>query len=217
MEEDAEEPETVHLTSALARKYERTAPLYDILDWPWERQYREWRPSIVGDLSGRVLEVGVGTGQNLRHYPPGGEIHAVDLSEAMLARARRRVGLAKSPVELAQADALELRHVPDATFDWYIATFLYCVLPDALQPGALSEMARVLKPGGRFRLLEILYSRRWARRLAQKALAPLVHALYGARFDRRTLEHLGWIPDVEVTGTRWLRGDSYLLIDGRRR
>ena len=56
----------------------------DILDYPWERQYRKWRPGLLTDVSGEVLEAGVGTGRNLKHYQPGVNLTAVDFSPAML-------------------------------------------------------------------------------------------------------------------------------------
>lgn len=202
--------------TSLERKYRITAHLYDILDWPWERQYRKWRPEIVGDVEGRVLEAGVGTGRNLAHYPAGVEVHAIDLSESMLARARRRAASADCRLTLRQADALDLDHLEDASFDWYVATFLYCVLPDRLQPPALAQMRRVLVPGGRFRLVEILYSRRFWRRLPQKLLTPFVEGVYGARFDRHTREHLEATPGLEITRSRWLREDTHLLLEGRK-
>lgn len=202
-------------SAPLERKYRFTAPVYDILDWPWERRYQKWRPDLVGDVRGRVLEAGVGTGQNLRFYPSEVELHAVDLSEGMLSRARRRAKAAACDVTLRRADALDLDHVDDATFDWYVATFLYCVLPDPLQPPALAEMARVLKPGGRFRLVEILYSRDPIRRLVQRVMAPYVELVFGARFDRETPAHIEATPGLEITDTRWLQEDTYLLLEGR--
>lgn len=206
------DPRTAHLE----RKYRVTAHLYDILDWPWERLYRRWRPSIVGDLRGDVLEVGVGTGRNLRFYPPEARVHGVDLSEPMLARARKRAAKAGGEVALRKADALDLSHLADGAFDWYVATFLYCVLPNEVQPAALREMARVLRPGGRFRLLEILYSESFLRRLPQKLLGPYARLVFGAGFDRRTRDHLAANPDLEITEVRWLKGDTHLLIEGRR-
>lgn len=119
-------------------------------------------------------------------------------------------------MELTRADALSLDQVRDDSVDWYIATFLYCVLPDELQPPALAELARVLRPGGRFRLVEILYSNQPARRLVQRAFAPFVRLVYGARFDRRTQTHIGRTPGIHVTSTRWLQGDTHLLIEGRK-
>ena len=202
-------------SAPLERKYRFTSRVYDLLDWPWERRYRKWRPELVGDLGGRVLEVGVGTGQNLRFYPPAVELHAVDLSEGMLSRARRRAENVACDVVLRRADALDLDHLADDSFDWYVATFLYCVLPDPLQPPALAEMARVLKPEGRFRLVEILYSRKTVRRWMQRVMAPYVELVFGARFDRRTMEHIEATPGIEITGTRWLQQDTYLLVEGR--
>lgn len=203
-------------TRPLERKYRFTARLYDILDWPWERRYRRWRPRLVGNVAGRVLEAGVGTGQNLRFYPPGTEVQAVDLSEEMLARARKRARSAAADVTLRKADALALNHVDDGSVDWYVATFLYCVLPDELQPPALAEMARVLAPGGRFRLVEMVYSQKVVRGLIQRIMSPYVEWVFGARFDRRTVDHLRATPGLEVTDTRWLQEDTYLLIEGRK-
>lgn len=201
---------------ALQAKYRWTAPVYDILDYYWERQYRKWRPAILADLAGDVLELGVGTGRNLEFYSSRVRLVAVDLSAHMLVRAARRAQEARCPVRLLQGDATDLRDLPDASFDWVISTFLCCVMPDALQPRALAEIERVLRPDGRFRLLEILYSQHPALRHRQRCFAPFVEWLYGARFDRRTREHLEGTTGLCVTGTRFLKADTHLLIEGVR-
>ncbi len=78
------------MSSTLAR-YQRIAPLYDLLDLPFEhRRYRRIRPDLFQGLSGRVLDAGVGTGRNIPFYPPGAEVIGIDLSPAMLARAEQR-------------------------------------------------------------------------------------------------------------------------------
>jgi len=201
-------------TRALCMKYQIASWFYDILDYPWERQYRRWRPTLLQDLSGNVLEAGVGTGRNLRHYPREAHVVGADFSPAMLSVAKKRTKQAVCHVTLLHNDATRLLDVPDRHFDWYIATFLFCVLPDELQRPALSEMVRVLKPGGRFKILEIVYSKdpRLSRR--QRRLARLVEALYGARFDRRTLQLLQQNASVEITETRFLKADTYLSIEG---
>ena len=200
----------------LRAKYQRTSWCYDILDYPWERQYRLWRPEILKDVNGRVLEAGVGTGHNLRHYSPSVNLTAVDLSSGMLQRAQKRARQAGCKVDLQEADATNLKQFADGTFDWYISTFMFCVMPDRLQPLALKEVARVLKPGGRFRLIEILYSKNPALRARQKLLAPFVELVYGARFDRRTLDHIHSTPQLKVMNTRYLKADTYLLIEGQK-
>jgi demethylmenaquinone methyltransferase/2-methoxy-6-polyprenyl-1,4-benzoquinol methylase len=199
------------------KRYSITAWFYDILDYPWERQYRKWRPQLLSGVSGQVLEIGVGTGRNLPHYPPSVEhLTAVDFSPAMLQRARRRAKGASCPVLFVQDDVCTLTSIPSAQFDWVVACFLCCVLPAEFQDQALAQISRVLKPGGRFCLLEMVYSKDPSIRKRQDRFAPFVEKVYGARFDRNTLEHAQNTPGLKVTGTRFVKQDTYLLIDGVR-
>ena len=72
-------------------RYQRIAPLYDLLDLPFERgRYRRVRPLLFEGLSGHILDAGVGTGRNFPFYPAGATVLGIDLSPAMLARAERR-------------------------------------------------------------------------------------------------------------------------------
>ena len=201
----------------LRRKYRLTSWFYDILDYPWERQYRRWRPALLAEVRGTVVEAGVGTGRNLRHYPPQATVTAFDLSPGMVRIASKRAKKAACQVSLHCLDATRALSLPSNHFDWYISTFMYCVLPDHLQPLALAEMVRILKPGGRFKLLEMRYSKdpRLLRR--QRLFAPFVEKVYGARFDRHTLEHLQAEDRIEISDTRFLKADTYLLIQGSKK
>src|SRR5678815_244737 len=77
-------------TSNFAR-YQRIAPFYDLLDWPFERRrYRALRPLLFHGLSGRLLDAGIGTGRNCEFYPPTATVSGIDTSPAMLARAFER-------------------------------------------------------------------------------------------------------------------------------
>lgn len=198
------------------KRYNITAWFYDILDLPWEMQYRKWRPQLLSGVSGNVLEVGVGTGRNLRYYPPGvTHLTALDFSPAMLQHARRRAEGASCPVLFVQDDVCTMSSIPPDQFDWVVACFLCCVLPVDFQDQALSPISRVLKPGGRFCLLEMVYSKDRSLRKRQDFFAPFVEKVYGARFDRNTLEHAKNTPGLVVTGTRFVKQDTYLLIEGR--
>lgn len=170
--------------------YRRASRYYDILDWPFEHcRYRRLRRDLWSGLQGRILDLGAGTGRNAAHYPPRAEVVATDLSLEMLRRARPRIVAASHRPALVVSDALELA-LRTGTLDACVSTFLFCVLPDEVQASALGEIRRVLRPGGRLYLLEYTYSRRPIRRLWMATLAPLVQWLYGARFDRRTREHV---------------------------
>jgi len=168
----------------------------------------------VGDLRGRVLEAGVGTGRNLKYYHADVDLTAIDLSSAMLKRADRRARHAKCRVDFVLEDACSMESIPSDSYDWIISTFLCCVIPEELQRPALEQFARVLKPGGRFHLLEMIYSGTPGIRKRQDFFAPFVEKVYGARFDRHTLAHLKEMEQLRVTGTRFLKDDVYLLIEG---
>jgi ubiquinone/menaquinone biosynthesis C-methylase UbiE len=194
--------------------YQRIAPLYDLIDLPFEyRRYRKIRPLLFAELSGVILEAGVGTGRNFPFYPQGAKIVGIDLSPAMLARAERRRQSAMAEVELRQMDVTHL-DFPDQIFDAAVATFLFCVLPNELQVPALKEIGRVVKRGGAIRLLEYTRPQGTFRRALTKIWEPWVGWAYGASFDRRTQEH---IPEagLDLIETRFVVDDLIKLISAR--
>lgn len=174
------------MTLSNLERYQRIAWAYDFLDLAFEYgRYRKIRPQMFGGLSGRILDAGVGTGRNFPFYPPSSEIVGIDLSPAMLGRAKRRLPSAAAPVQLRQMDVTQL-DFPDAHFDAAVATFLFCVLPDELQVAGMRELRRVVKPGGIIRCLEYTRPSSGMRRAMTRLWEPWVHWAYGAGFDRRT-------------------------------
>lgn len=201
------------MSSNLAR-YERIAPLYDLLDLPSEySRYRKIRPLLFEGLAGRILDAGVGTGRNIQFYPPQAEVVGVDISPAMLARAERRRLSLGADVELRQMDVTHLEF-PDRSFDAAVATFLFCVLPDELQVPALREIGRVVKSGGTIRLLEYVRPRGAMRRAVTRLWEPWIAWAYGAGFDRRTEEHVAEA-GLEVIGSSFVVDDLIKLISIR--
>ena len=208
---------SLHPTNLLLQaKYDMTAHFYDWLDFPWELRYRRWRPGLVGDAVGKVLEAGVGTGRNLRYYQPGVEVVGIDLCRGMLKKAFKRAKSAVCGVELIQQDATEMGDISSTQFDWLISTFLCCVMPEELQPMAIRQFARVLKPDGKFRLLEMVYSKQPKLKKRQERFTRFVEKVYGARFDRNTLEHLENSDQLHITNTYFIKDDVYLVIEGRK-
>ena len=195
-------------------RYQRIAPVYDLLDLPFEYgRYRRIRRLLFQGLSGRLLDAGVGTGRNFPFYPPGSQVVGIDISAAMLARAEPRRKSAATEVELRQMDVTRL-DIPDRTFDAAVATFLFCVLPEELQVPALKELGRVVKPGGSVRLLEYVRPQRTVRRVLGRLWEPWIAWAYGASFDRRTEEH---IPEagLELTEARFVVDDLVRLMSAR--
>jgi ubiquinone/menaquinone biosynthesis C-methylase UbiE len=167
-------------------RYQRIAWAYDILDLPFEYgRYRKIRPQLFSQLSGRILDAGVGTGRNFPFYPPSSEVIGIDLSPAMLARAERRLSTAPTMVELRCMDVTKL-DFPDRFFDAAVATFLFCTLPDELQVAGMRELGRVVKPGGIVRCLEYTRPSGGLRRAMTRLWEPWVYWAYGATFDRQT-------------------------------
>jgi ubiquinone/menaquinone biosynthesis C-methylase UbiE len=200
----------------LQKKYNVTAYFYDLLDYPWERIYKKWRPTLVGDLRGKILETGIGTGRNLEFYHQDVELVGIDLNKHMLHKAENRIKQSKCKTRLIHEDATVMQSIDSDQFDWVFSTFMCCVMPDEIQKLAIEQFGRVLKQGGRFRLLEIVYSKNKRIRKRQELFAPFVEKIYGARFDRGTLYHIERSSSLKITNTSFLKDDTYLLIEGIR-
>jgi ubiquinone/menaquinone biosynthesis C-methylase UbiE len=111
----------------------------------------EKRTRLLAGASGRVLEIGGGTGANLEHYGPRVESLTVTEPEPpMLQRLRRRVEEQAPGTEVVQAAAEQLPF-EDSSFDTAVSTLVLCGVDQAR---ALGELHRVLRPGGRLLFIE---------------------------------------------------------------
>lgn len=203
-----------HVNSDLYKKYQITAWFYDFMDYYWERQYRVFRSLVLCNVSGNVLEAGVGTGRNFCHYPPKTTLTGIDLCPNMLKIANMRARKAPCDISLLQGDATQLSEVPSNHYDWYISFFMFCVMPDELQDLAINQIVRVLKPGGKFLILEMIYSKDKKLLKRQKRFGPFVEKVYGARFDRQTLRRFQENENLQVNKTYFVKADVYLMIEG---
>jgi ubiquinone/menaquinone biosynthesis C-methylase UbiE len=138
------------------RVWDKAAVTYDDSMGFFERTFiedgREW---ITSRARGRVLEVAVGTGRDLPYYSADVTLTGIDLSPAMLRIARRRAAELGLEVDLRVGDAQKLPF-DDESFDTVVTALALCSIPDAVM--AITEMKRVLVPGGRLLLLDHIRS-----------------------------------------------------------
>ena len=160
------------------------AATYDPMLARYERRgLAERRRGLLADLEGAVVEIGAGTGANLVHYGPGvSRVIAIEPSGPMGERARRRADGSGASVEVIRAPAERLP-LPDASADVVVSTLVLCSVRDV--PAAVGEARRVLRPGGRFVLLEHVAGEGNTLRM-QRLLEPVWKPLAGGCHLTRT-------------------------------
>lgn len=193
------------------RVYDRSARFYDLMEAPMDRMGgADRRRRVLSGAKGRTLEVGVGTGLNLEHYPAGVDLVGVDISQKMLDRARVRAHVFRRNVVLEIADVEALPHA-DASFDTVTATCVFCSVADPIQ--GLREVRRVVKPSGHVLLLEHVRPRNPLLGKLFDILSPITRRLVGPEINRRTEDNLR-AAGLEIVKVR--RNGIWREIEARR-
>lgn len=166
------------------RAYKRWAPVYDAVFGKLVRAGMRDATRLANHFSGKLLDVGVGTGLALPHYGPQLQVTGVDLSSEMLDRARARVKKAHCTNidALLEMDASDLK-LSDHSFDVAVAMYVLTVVPDPEK--VIHELARVIKPGGTVIVVNHFSAENGLRGVIEKGLAK--HA-----------NKLGWRPEFPI-------------------
>lgn len=119
----------------------------------WERKLfgPEHRPWACSRAVGETLEVAIGTGLNLPHYPQDVRLTGIDLTPEMLAVAKTRAQNLGRNIDLREGEAHDLPF-GEAAFDTVVCTYAMCSVLDEVK--VIAEMDRVLRPGGRLILVD---------------------------------------------------------------
>lgn len=163
---------------------------------------RDVRTRVCAGLTGDVVEVGFGTGLNVRHYPPEvTRVFAVEPSRVCMQLAEVRIARSDVSVTLAGLTGEHL-DLPSEEFDAVLSTWTLCTIPDLA--AALQELRRVLKPGGAFHFVEHGHAPDTKTARWQQRLEPLNKRLAGGcHLTRRIPEY------IENAGFRIEHLDTY--------
>jgi ubiquinone/menaquinone biosynthesis C-methylase UbiE len=180
------------------RGFEQIPWLYDAMcaffEWTGLRRWREW---LVRGASGRVLDVGCGSGRNLPLYGAGARTVGLDPHMDALRAARRKAPAV--PLVRANAEALPFR---DGAFDAVVSGLVFCSVQQPRE--ALAEVRRVLAEGGELRMLEHVRATTPRAARWQDFIQPLWTRLAGGchpnRDTERTVAEAGFV--IEAQGRR---------------
>lgn len=174
---------------SVKKAYKRYAPVYDALFGPILHQGRKRIVSGLECRPGeRILEVGVGTGLSLPLYPESVRVTGIDVSVAMLKRARERVARRRlANVEaIREMDALDM-DFPDAHFDKTVVMYVVSVVEDVRR--LMNEIRRVTRPDGAIYIVNHFRSANGMARKLEDGLSPLAKLL-GFHTDLELAEFL---------------------------
>lgn len=152
------------------------------------KEFSRLRARVAAPLDGEVLEIGFGSGLNVPHYPGAiRRVRAVDPATVGRKLAAERVAASPVPVDYVGLDGEDLP-LGDDSVDHVLTTFTLCTIPDVER--ALTEVTRVLRPGGTFHFLE--HGRSPEPRVArwQDRLTPLQRRLGGGCHLNRPIDEL---------------------------
>lgn len=139
-------------------KWDKAARNFDVMaGYGPEKRWTPAKTRLFSKMgSGRILFLAVGTGLDIRFFPPGRNILGIDISDRMLEKAKPRVDAYDGKLELRAMDVHDL-DFPDASFDQVFTSCTFCSVPRPVD--GLKALRRVLKPGGELHMFEHTGSR----------------------------------------------------------
>lgn len=160
---------------------------YDFFMGPLERRkFKTVRQDLLKGATGKVLELGSGTGVNFPIYKNADHVIAIEPSQQMIDQSLSKLHLAVVPIEMVNTRAERLPF-EDNTFDTVVATLVFCTIPNVEE--AMKELKRVCKPNGKILLFEHVKMENTLLGRMQEGLTPLWKKICdGCCLNRDTLK-----------------------------
>jgi ubiquinone/menaquinone biosynthesis C-methylase UbiE len=185
----------------IKKRYNRVAPIYDSLEHLMEKgKMGDWRENLWQQAHDKIeelklknkkeiklLEAGVGTGKNIKYYPDGIEIYAIDFSPKMIKEAGKKAKKFNKDVKLMEMDIQDL-DFEDNYFDLIVTSCVFCSVPDPVK--GLKELKRVLKKDGRILMLEHMRSQNELVGKFMDWFNWVSLYTWGANINRKTIENI---------------------------
>ena len=167
-------------------KWDFSSSFYDLLAYGPERRWAPFKREIFANLHGKVLFVAVGTGQDIRFFPPGRDIVGIDISPRMLAKAQARAANYTGSLDLRVMDVHALEF-PHHSFDQVVTSCTFCSVPNPV--AGLTALRRVLKAGGILYMFEHTGSHVFPFNLLLDVMTPLWKPV-GPEMNRDTVANV---------------------------
>lgn len=169
-------------------KWDKAAANFDVMaGYGPEKRWEPYKRALFSKMGdGRILFLAIGTGLDVPFFPPGKNITGIDISEAMIEKARPRVAKYDGQLELAHMDVHEMPF-DDASFDQVFTSCTFCSVPRPIE--GLKALRRVLVPGGELHMFEHTGSRYFPFSLMMNLMTPLSRR-FGPEMNRTTVENV---------------------------
>lgn len=192
---------TIAVDDVTKQKWDDAAKSFDWLSFGDDRRFAAYKRRLFGKMQGKSLMVATGTGNDFKYFPPGQDIVALDISPKMLEKAAPRAAFYPGTLTLREMDVCKL-DFPDNTFDTVVTVCTFCSVPKPIL--GLTELHRVLKPGGQILMFEHMRSRVAQFGVLLDLMTPLSRR-FGPDLNRDT------VGNVQKAGFRLRRVENVYL------
>jgi len=173
-----------HVTRA---KWDKAAATFDVMNGRGpERRWGPIKEAFFSKMRGEILFLAVGTGLDIRFFPPGQKITGIDISPNMIEKAKQRVASYDGQMEVRVMDVHEMDFAP-GSFDQVFTSCTFCSVPNPVD--GLAALGRVLRPGGELHMFEHTGSRWFPFNLMLNVMTPLSRRV-GPEMNRSTVQNV---------------------------